>query len=92
MTRRRLAHSHVLAASLLLVPLLAAACGSDDDDGNGDSHGGAHEGPCGEIEEKCAPKDDGTDQVIADCHDLGHDGTEEECEAAEAMCLAACGA
>lgn len=61
------------------------ACGADDQD---EEH--VHHGPCAEIEEVCAEKDDGTPGAIADCHRLAHEGSAQRCEAQHAACLQAC--
>lgn len=70
-------------------PIVGAACSSDDES-DGEQHNDSHEGACAEIEEACAPKDDGSDQAVADCHDLGHDTPEAECEAQEDACITLC--
>lgn len=83
--------------------LFAGAFGcSDDGDDSGSSSGNQssggsggsghqHEGACGEIEEACAGKDDGSDPEITACHALAHDGPEETCEAMEEECIEHCG-
>jgi hypothetical protein len=73
------------ALLVALAALCSGACSADDED---DGH--SHHGPCAEIEELCADKDDGTPGVIADCHQLAHEGSTQRCEAQHAACLQAC--
>lgn len=44
---------------------------------------------CGEIVAACHPKDDGSDPMISECHELGHSGAA-ECIEQEATCVAYC--
>lgn len=74
------------AALLVAVATLCScACGADDPDDER-----SHHGPCAEIEEVCAEKDDDTPGAIADCHQLAHEGSASRCETQLAACLEAC--
>ncbi|UJR83476.1 Hypothetical protein I5071_55440 [Sandaracinus amylolyticus] len=68
---------------LVLLMIALAGCGGDDDDG----HGG--EGSCEELSTECHDVDEGGG-FVAECHDLGHNGTAAECDAMLDDCLAAC--
>lgn len=78
-----------LTGLALTTLVLAFACSDSNGEADGDGHG--EEGPCHEIEESCAPKDDGTNAEISECHEFGHDGTEAECMSNLDRCLTACG-
>ena len=47
---------------------------------------------CEAIIDACHTKDDGSVQAINDCHTVGHDGVDADCQAQHDDCVALCGA
>lgn len=68
---------------LCLALVTVVACHGDDDH----HHGGA--GACGQIVAACHDIDPGTGP-ISECHALGHDEVESDCEPQLTACLAVC--
>ncbi len=77
------------AAPLCLALAGFIACSSSDDDSGG-SKPQAQGGECGTILEACHLKDDGSQDIAKDCHDLSHTLDDDQCVVRLKECVDAC--
>jgi hypothetical protein len=79
-----------LSVALTTIVGFALAACSDDDEHSDDHQAAVPE--CEAIFDACHRYDDGNPGPIHDCHELGHEGTKEQCVAATENCLELCSA